>query len=73
MSNQATRTPKAKIVTMHKQLDDCLALWQSTVRPWAVAAGVSEHDRDILTNALHTAVKVAADLRRVVEAGEEKG
>ncbi len=62
-----TRVPKAKVVKMHKLADECLATWQSDVRPWAVASGVSEHDRDILTNALHTAVKFAAELRVRVE------
>lgn len=66
------KPPKAKIVRMHTLLDEALGMFQSTVRPWAVASGVSEHDRDVLTNALHTAVKFSAELRRDVEAGEGK-
>ncbi len=68
-----SRTPKAKITKLHVLLDEALGIYQSTVRPWAVASGVSEHDRDVLTNALHTAVTFAAELRRDVEAGEGRG
>jgi len=67
MRTQATRTPKAKIVAMHKHLDEALGIWQSDVRPWAVASGVSEEDRDLLTDALHRAVTFAAALRQEAE------
>jgi len=66
------KPPIAKVIAMHKHIDEALGIFQSTVRPWAVASGVSEHDRDVLTNALHTAVHHAANLRRQVEAGEAK-
>ncbi len=69
----AARIPKAKVIKLHADLDSCLATWQSTVRLWAVASGVSEHDRDLLTNALHTAVTFAAALRADVERKEGRG
>ena len=63
------KPPVAKVTSMYTHLDEALATWQSSVRPWAAAAGVSKHDLDVLTNALHTAVNHAANLRRQVEAG----
>lgn len=48
------RIPKAKITAMHKHLDSALAIWQESVRPWHLAKGGEEWERDTMNTYLHT-------------------
>ena len=70
-----TRIPKAKIVRMHKLLDEALGVWQESVRDYYLSQwnwGKDYEPAGKLEDDLISMVESMRDLRRQVEAGEGK-